>query len=332
MRWYVVGRGNIGCYFNAALYQFYHTPSPFLVTPPGTVCSSHKVLWHPLQVSSPVLEFDAPVCSIDDIPSSYDGTLHIIVALRAPQAVEFLRTVKQFQNVNHSGCNIHLMGNGVLGVIEEALEASSDDVAPSFHSNLFVGAVSHGVTTIKRTATLTEVQHKGIGSVQLGRWCGDAKHVNETVLSFQEVMTHVEYVGDTAAARRMLLRKAIVNSCINPLTVIENDRNGFMLNNADCLKVISQIVDECVEIAKLRYGHENVDIHTHDMYQHVLDVATRTAMNTSSSLQEVIRGVKRNDSELHYFNGYFVKIARQLNIQVPNTASVYERALLRYNT
>ncbi|TVY89870.1 putative 2-dehydropantoate 2-reductase [Lachnellula willkommii] len=130
--------------------------------------------------------------------------------------------------------------------------------------------------------------------------------------------------------RLLQLEKLVVNAMVNPLTVVYNCRNGELFQRSDITSVMrgllaeaSQVVsslpelqtreDEGNDVAE-RFSKENLEAK-------VLDVAEKTAANTSSMLQDFRAG---RETEVGYINGYIVKRGKELGINVGNNERIVE--------
>ena len=69
-------------------------------------------------------------------------------------------------------------------------------------------------------------------------------------------------------------------------------------------------VEEAITIAEAL----GIDLGPEDQLEHVYEVASATAMNRSSMLQDVERGRK---TEIDSLNGAIVKLAKSLGLKVP---------------
>ncbi|WP_428241999.1 ketopantoate reductase family protein [Gynuella sp.] len=102
--------------------------------------------------------------------------------------------------------------------------------------------------------------------------------------------------------------KLAVNCAINPLTVINNCKNGELLNYSDTLTIMESICSEVEQIAR-RQG-----ISLPDTRQVVHQVLKNTANNSSSTRQDYLNG---KSLELEYINGYIVSEGARLGVATP---------------
>jgi 2-dehydropantoate 2-reductase len=75
-------------------------------------------------------------------------------------------------------------------------------------------------------------------------------------------------------------------------------------------------VEECVSAARL----EGFDFNSADVTNFVSSVASRTSMNASSMLQDVLKGKK---TEVDSINGYILRLAGKHSIPVPVNETLY---------
>ena len=115
----------------------------------------------------------------------------------------------------------------------------------------------------------------------------------------------------------MQLEKLVVNAMINPLTVIFDCKNGELFNRRPIFHLMrlllaeaSQVIHSLPELgpdpeAASRFSVEKLEAI-------VLNVAEKTAKNTSSMLQDVRAG---RPTEIDYINGYIVKKGKEQGIE-----------------
>jgi 2-dehydropantoate 2-reductase len=104
--------------------------------------------------------------------------------------------------------------------------------------------------------------------------------------------------------------KLVVNVGINALTGILRIPNGMVASHAGARALLTQAVNEAVAVAQAL----NITLPYDDPVAHVLQVATATAANRSSTLQDVLRG---SPSEIATINGAVVRYAHTCGISVP---------------
>ncbi len=111
--------------------------------------------------------------------------------------------------------------------------------------------------------------------------------------------------------------KAIVNSAINPLTMIAGVRNRSILSG-DLKQIVELVVGELVDLAE-RVG---IDLPV-DPYRETLRIAEATGDNYSSMLIDRLRC---REIEIDYLNGHFIRVAERLNMDLKANRVLYNLA------
>ncbi|MDD1753923.1 MAG: hypothetical protein LUQ38_12650, partial [Methanotrichaceae archaeon] len=96
---------------------------------------------------------------------------------------------------------------------------------------------------------------------------------------------------------------------INPITAITREKNGIVLS-IEHEYVVEKIIEECLSVAK----EEGYFFSKISVLESVLSVVSKTFMNTSSMLQDVLNG---KQTEIASINGYVIKLADKHAIPVP---------------
>jgi 2-dehydropantoate 2-reductase len=116
----------------------------------------------------------------------------------------------------------------------------------------------------------------------------------------------VEFAEDFKAQQWM---KLFANAVINPITALTREKNGIVLS-PHLAPVVEKIVGECVAVAE----KEGQKFDEGEVAEFVRTVAENTVANTSSMLQDVLRGKR---TEIDAINGYVLDMARKHGIEAP---------------
>jgi 2-dehydropantoate 2-reductase len=109
--------------------------------------------------------------------------------------------------------------------------------------------------------------------------------------------------------------KLFANAVINPITALTGKQNGIVISSP--LKgMVEKIVEECVSVAK----REGLDFDEGEVADFVYSVSSKTSLNTSSMLQDVLKGKR---TEIDSINGYIVRLARRHSLSVPVNETLY---------
>lgn len=123
---------------------------------------------------------------------------------------------------------------------------------------------------------------------------------------FEEKGFDIEFAHDF---KRHQWNKLFANAVINPITAITREKNGIALSK-HLEGTVERIIDECVNVAE----KEGLDFDKSDALKFVYSVAEKTSMNTSSMLQDVLKGRR---TEIDSINGYVVRLAKKHAVSVP---------------
>ncbi|MCX8174005.1 MAG: ketopantoate reductase family protein [Thermoplasmata archaeon] len=104
--------------------------------------------------------------------------------------------------------------------------------------------------------------------------------------------------------------KGVVNSAINPLTVVFNVKNGMLVSNGYLKDLLTSVAAESEAIGKAA-GFIGPGA---DCVGQTIKVAEQTAENYSSMLQDVRKGKR---TEIMEINGYIVEVARRNGFAAP---------------
>jgi len=140
----------------------------------------------------------------------------------------------------------------------------------------------------------------GITWVAGPRWIADL---------FRDAGIETEEAGKNQI-QSLLWGKLVVNCGINPLTALLRIRNGEMLRRPDAVFLMQCAALECAEVA----GAKGVALPFFDPAEKVCEVARQTAANSSSMLQDLVRGAP---SECEAINGAVVEWGRRLGVDTP---------------
>ncbi len=164
--------------------------------------------------------------------------------------------------------------------------------------------VALGVTTVgARMLEPGYVQHTGEGKVIIGF------HPNLGGLGelLNNAGFHVEMITDPES---LLWGKLVINAAINPLTALLRVPNGELLSRPAARELMSEAACEAALVA----ARQGITLPYTDPIDAVEDVAQKTAGNTSSMLQDVLRG---KPTEIDAINGAIIRSGEALGVPTP---------------
>lgn len=164
------------------------------------------------------------------------------------------------------------------------------------------------------------IWHTGHGNTVLAYTSQNRHEVREIASTLTDANIPCDMINDLDS---VLWGKLIINSGINPLTALLRIRNGE-LTKSDLLKeIMRRTVHEGSNVAKAK----GVKLPFEDPLESALAVATATAENVSSMLQDVIRG---ETTEIDYINGAIVREGEKLGVEVLTNKTLVELLALPY--
>lgn len=248
-------------------------------------------------------------------PSQEDAMIwNLIVSVKAPD------TVAALSRVTHRLCRdstITFLQNGI-GQLDEVNQQLFPDIET--RPNYVIGVISHGITRVRAFTA----RHTGFGTISIGiqpRIRGSIDPLPPTARYIIRTITRTPLLAAVpfapTALQEQQLDKLAINSVINPLTALANCTNGELLHNVFFSRVYRLLLAETslvirslpelkgVPNVNTRYDPRRLEFS-------VIRLATRTAQNVSSMLQDV-RAHKR--TEIDYINGYIIRRGEEMGIK-----------------
>jgi len=108
----------------------------------------------------------------------------------------------------------------------------------------------------------------------------------------------------------VLWRKLAINCAINPLTAVENCRNGELLQHPDRLQQLRQLCAEVEQVAEAA----GIRLFDTPLHQQAEAVARATGDNLSSMLQDIRH---KRPTEIEHITGYLCSRAQAFGIDTP---------------
>ncbi|ESZ93282.1 hypothetical protein SBOR_6320 [Sclerotinia borealis F-4128] len=240
---------------------------------------------------------------------------NLIVTTKAHKIVEALSSIKFRLTATSTVLFIH---NG-MGVIEDVNKFVFPDAQDRPH--YLFGIASHGVyRSSPFAAVLAGHGNVTIGNPEIDKEKSPASSYLLQQVVDSELLQASEVPWDEF--RLLQLQKLAVNAVINPLTALHDCINGKIVQSLiladmgnifdDLVSEISRVFCSLPELEAISGLKERFSTET--LRNIVLDVASVTASNRSSMLQDISNGRK---TEIQSINGYIVKRANKLGIPCP---------------
>jgi 2-dehydropantoate 2-reductase len=107
----------------------------------------------------------------------------------------------------------------------------------------------------------------------------------------------------------MVWRKAILNSCMNPVCAVTGLTMSQAMNDPIVFQIIDALVKECVSVARAN----EIDLGW-DFYPHAIEYMEKAGDHKPSMLIDI---ENRRRTEIDFMNGKFVEYGRQAGMETP---------------
>lgn len=327
-RIHVLGIGNLGRLFAHALANSENPPPISLLLHRPSLLQEWEKAGRQISITTNGIINSNGQFDVEDIssPTSSDTPIsNLIVATKTINTVSALASVSHRLN---SESTVLFTQNG-MGTLEEANSQVFTDA--SKRPNYLTSITSHGVFTLSPFSSV----HAGLAFVSIGRALqippptspSKAQYLINKVIE-SPVLAAKEYRPQELLY--LQLEKLVINAMINPLTAVFDCKNGELFIHGAVVKMMRLLLQEASQVLlslpELRVaadGDDEIEIRfsTQELEIKVLDVAGKTAANTSSMLQDVRAGRK---TEIDYINGWIVRKGKELGMECEHNGSLVE--------
>lgn len=206
----------------------------------------------------------------------------VIVAVKAYDLEPLLPSLQ------HVRCPILFLQNGLVRELVETYVASD---------RVLIGSTDHA-------AKLTDdlLIHTGMGSIQIG---------GQDALNYLAKALH-PVMKWNSNMERVVIRKALLNTLINPLTALMNVSNGKLWKDRDLQQAVISHYDELM--MNFPEFEELVSL------EEVFELIRATATNSSSMRNDVLKGKR---TEIDYIVLPFIQRAEEKGCFLPITSYIY---------
>lgn len=198
-------------------------------------------------------------------------------------------------------CIIIFMHNG-MGAVDSLSQALRN-------FPVLIATTTHGALKISDT----KLSHTGKGETQIGAYNTLGKKCEFMV----DVLNHsLPRVTWNEHIQQALWQKLAINCAINPLTALEQCRNGDLAKDQYQAKLSAIIKEVCAIMSA-----EGINVSSHELGLTVKKVIIATAKNYSSMHQDI---ANRRRSEIDFITGYVIEMAKQHHIDTPENEALYQ--------
>lgn len=195
------------------------------------------------------------------------------------------------------------------------------------HANLYTGITQRG--SFKQSDR--SVRENGDGGLVLGPIERPVPHEDHQAQALFHpgiclFADHLEKQGVkltlTEQIHQEMLKKCVVNACINPLTALFQVTNGELVANERLQDMMQQLFQEVANLLLLVDPEFSQEFNKEDkLWEEILKVCRSTSNNKSSMLQDIEEG---RTTEIQAITGYFLSMASKQGIRMPYHQMLYE--------
>ncbi|MBK9923829.1 MAG: 2-dehydropantoate 2-reductase [Anaerolineales bacterium] len=280
----ILGTGALATLFAARLTEAGHT-----ITMLGTWRDGiHALQQNGVRlVDSQGNEKQYPIHATDD-PRECAGTKYAIVLVKAWQTE---RVASQLQTC--------LADNGLVLTLQNGLGNRETLMESLGAKRVALGSTTTGATLLG--PGLVKAGGEGIISLEQNQALGPLEAALRSANFNVQVIENVQ---------SLVWGKLVVNAAINPLTALLRVKNGELLERPFAREMMGGLAREAAQVAQA----EGIELPFDDPVAAVEDVARKTAENTSSMLQDILRGAP---TEIDAICGAVVRTAEKHKIDTP---------------
>lgn len=281
----ILGAGAIGSLFGALLYKKNNVLLIGRMSHVNAIRKNGLTINGRTQLNVKISAED----SVDAVSFSVDLLIVTVKSYDTESAID------QAKQIIHNKTVVLSLQNGLDNIT--AIEHVVD------RRQIIVGVTTHGAFFSKPGC----IKHTGVGKTILGELDGET---SERIKNIENVFNKsgIETVVSKNIIKDMWV-KAVVNSCINPITAFFGCSNGYLLENPLLEKIVEKVCLESTNVANA-YG---MNLSRQIMIKKTKEVIRETSENYSSMLQSVRRGRK---TEIDSINGVLVDIGRTYDVDV----------------
>jgi len=168
-----------------------------------------------------------------------------------------------------------------------------------------------GLNRVALGSTTTGATLLGPGLVKAGGEGVISLEQNQVLGPIEEALRSAGFKVETVEdAQSLIWGKLVINAAINPLTALLKVKNGELLERPFARELLQVLAREAANVANA----ENIILPFDDPIAKAEEVALKTAANTSSMLQDVLRGAP---TEIDAICGAVVRAAEKHKIGAP---------------
>ncbi len=301
--WTILGAGAVG-HLLACGFARKHIPVRLLYRNQQSFSQSKVVFRYRDSIES---------CKLTYFPVAKQSSIeNLLLTVKSYQVEEAVLSIKEALTPSSQ---IFVLQNG-MGTLEKVNLLLADKIN---QEHIFPGINTHGCYLSKKTDGMTEVIHAGSGGLIFGHNFLKTTHSKEPA-SFRDLKQLPLKAQWSIDILQQLWLKLAINAAINPVTAINQCKNGE-LNRSSALK---HLVEQLCQETALLFKMLGIKISLHDILTNVHNVSEKTADNYSSMLQDIRTG---NRTEIEAINGYLLTKADTIGFPMQIHQQLYQQIL-----
>ncbi|OBT08871.1 hypothetical protein A9267_07490 [Shewanella sp. UCD-FRSSP16_17] len=289
----ILGAGAIGMLVYKQLSEF---TQPILLG--RDLIKEHALTFEPFskEATNETQIIEGVMCDVNTITHTQLASVSLIIV--CVKSYQVTHAIRPLIDSLPQHCTLLLLHNGMgphLDTLALLAQHQRDDI------NLYLGTTSQAALKCNKL----HVRQTGTGKTMLG-------HLKGKKLTEKQLALLTQAIPDCHVSediRLALWQKLVINCAINPLTAIEQCRNG-QLAKPQYQTRIDNIIDECIMVANA----DGVMLSKPAMVEYVYQVIALTANNYSSMHQDIAH---QRQTEIHQINGYVTSRAKYHHIATP---------------
>ncbi|MCJ1295829.1 hypothetical protein MMC34_007393 [Xylographa carneopallida] len=333
-RIYILGLGNVGCFVA-------HSLKSMLMEPSITLLFHRKGLLDNWKKSGEIIELridgvpnirggfnvepTVPLSENESDAASSSATdfspiHHLVIAVKAQNTVAALKPIQHRLTAEST---VLFLQNG-MGVIEEV----NTRLFPSQtgRPNYMIGINSHGLNSIEPFV----ITHAGNGSISFGTISPGKRDTYSDYL--QQSMLQAEPLNTILCSPEKILQlqweKLVANLVVNPQTTVLDCPNGRLAEPemANTIRTLTTEISAVIQALPEMSARSKEQFLPDRLQALVTAIATKTAKNVSSMLQDVRAG---KETEIAYITGYLLNRAEELGLRCEENEKLMREVLVR---
>ena len=295
MHWHILGAGAIGCTWAVQLFKSKHNVTLILSSKERLqqLSKNEGITYQSVEGETRTYNIDA------ELAENHKPIQNLLICTKAYSTINALQSVA---NRLSSDATVVLLQNG-LGPQQEAV---------ALFPELSICAAS--TTDGAYLSSPFHVVRAGHGETLIGSISNSILSNNPPCLSPSGDLA-ISFVSDI---EHKLWCKVAINAAINPLTALNNCKNGILVSNHELSEKMKQI---CREVEMIAAACKQPLFET-PLYDMAISIASKTAENYSSMLQDI---QKKRPTEIEQITGFLCQQADKFGCYTPENHTLLQQ-------